>query len=252
MLEGTFMRRSIIAGNWKMYAVSIADANILATTIRNNVAKIPNVETILCPPTIWLSEVAQIIKKAPTIKLGAQNVCEEAEGAFTGETSVLMVKEVADYTIVGHSERRGIYGETNLDVNDKTLLALKAGLTPIICVGEKKKSAKSAQPISELKSALDGIPKKYYKNIIIAYEPVWAIGTGLNADAEYAAKVITRLREFVHADTPILYGGSVKSGNIAEYAKRPEIDGVLVGGASVRAAEFVKICKIWSETKDIK
>ena len=246
------MKRSIIVGNWKMYATSMADAHVLATSIRNYVADVKDIEIILAPPTIWLSEIAQIIGRSEKTKLAAQNIFYEPEGAYTGETSPLMIKEIANYVIVGHSERREHFGETNLEVNEKVIAALKAGLTPIICVGEKTKGSTIGQPLKELQEALDHIPKKHHPNIIVAYEPIWAVGSGENAEPDYVAKVATKLREIVNIHTPILYGGSVNSGNIGGYADRPEIDGVLVGGASVRAAEFVKICKIWSEAKSLR
>lgn len=246
------MKRSIIVGNWKMYATSIADAHILATTIRNNIAHIDSIEAILCPPTLWLTEISHIIGKSTKTLLGAQNMFNEINGAYTGEISPLMLKEIVKYVIIGHSERREYFGETNFDVNEKVISALKAGLTPIICVGEKKRIGTLRQPLFELSEALTHVPKKHYKDIVVAYEPVWAIGTGENAEPEYAARVITKLRELVHSETPILYGGSVKSANIKGYAARPEIDGVLVGGASVRGSEFVKICKTWSEMKALK
>ncbi len=245
------MKRSIIVGNWKMYATSMADAHILATSIRNHVADIRDIEIILAPPTIWLSEVAQILGQNNKTRLAAQNMFYESDGAYTGETSSLSVKEVADYVIVGHSERREYFGETDLETNEKVIAALKANLVPIICVGEKAKGSVIGQPLKELQEAIASVPKKHYKNIIVAYEPIWAIGTGKNADPVYVAKVVTKLREIVNINTPILYGGSVNSNNIAGYADRPEIDGILVGGASVRAAEFVKICKVWSATKSL-
>jgi triosephosphate isomerase len=249
------MKRSIIVGNWKMYATSIADAHVLATTVRNNLAHVDSIEAILCPPSLWLTEISHILGKSTKTHLGVQNMFNETEGAYTGEISPLMIKEIAKYVIIGHSERREYFGETNFDVNEKVISALKAGLTPIICVGEKKKVGTLRQPVSELFEALTNVPKKHYKDIIVAYEPTWAISDGVsgnNAEPEYAARVITKLREIVHSDTPILYGGSVNSSNTKGYAARPEIDGVLVGGASVRAAEFVKICKIWGETKELK
>lgn len=235
-----------------MYATSVADAHVLATSIRNHVADVRDVEIILAPPTIWLSEIAQIIGRSEKTQLAAQNIFYESDGAYTGETSPLMIKEIAGYVIVGHSERREYFGETDLEINEKVIAALKAGLIPIICVGEKTKGSTIGQPLKELQEALDHIPKKHFKDIIIAYEPIWAIGTGENADPVYVAKVATKLREVVNIHTPILYGGSVNSGNVGSYADRPEIDGVLVGGASVRAAEFVKICKIWSEAKSLR
>ena len=246
------MKRSIIVGNWKMYATSIADAHILTTSIRNHVADIKDVEIILAPPTIWLSEIAQILKQSRKTRLAAQNMFYEPDGAYTGEISPLMIKEVADYVILGHSERREYFSETDLEVNEKVVAAIKAGITPIICVGEKTKGSTIGQPLKELQEALAGISKTHHKDILVAYEPIWAIGTGKNADPAYVAKVVTKLRAVVSVHTPILYGGSVNSSNIASYADRPEIDGVLVGGASVRAAEFVKICKIWSETKSLQ
>lgn len=246
------MRRPMVVGNWKMYTEA-ADAHILATTIRNYVANIHGIEVVLCPPAIWLSEVLSVIGKGGKIHLGAQNMFYEPEGAYTGEISPLMIRDVAKYVIVGHSERREHFGETDLDVNEKVISALKAGLSPIICVGEKKKSVRyPSGVINQLKEALAHVPKKNYKDIIVAYEPVWAIGTGENADPEYAAKVITALREVVLRDSPILYGGSVNSKNAAGFGNRPEIDGLLVGGASLRAADFVKICSTWADKKSFK
>lgn len=250
------MRRPMVVANWKMYT-NASDAAILAITIRNNVAGINNVEVVLCPPTIWLTEVSSIIGKGGKVRLGAQNIFYESEGAYTGEISPLMVKDVADYVIVGHSERREHFGETDLEINEKVIAALRAGLSPIICVGEKKKSEKYPhEPVHQLKEALMHVPKKYYKQIVVAYEPIWAISTkenrNRNADVEYVVKVFSALRELVLRDSPILYGGSVNSTNAAEYALRPEIDGALVGAASLRASEFIKICGIWSESKSFK
>lgn len=247
------MRSPIIVANWKMYAESIADGSILATQIRNNAGKFQGVEVVLCPPSIWLPEIAQILKRGK-VKLGVQNMFYEKDGPYTGEISPSMVKEMALYVIVGHSERREHFGENNFDVNEKVLAALKSGLIPIICVGEKNKNSNLSQTIKELSEALHSVPKKDYGKVVVAYEPVWAIssyGKGDNADPEYVAKVITRLREYVDADTPIIYGGSVKSANAEGYAKRPEIDGALVGAASIRAADFIKVCQIWSEAKKI-
>ncbi len=246
------MRRPIVIGNWKMYTQA-ADAHVLATTIRNYAANINGIEIVLCPPTIWLSEVLSIVGKGGKIELGAQNMFYEKEGPYTGETSPLMIHDLAKYVIIGHSERREHFGETNLEVNEKVIASLRAGLAPIICVGEKKKSKQyPTEVVNQLKEALAHVPKKYYKEIIVAYEPVWAIGTGETADPEYAVKVIAQLRQLVLRDSPILYGGSVNSKNAAGFAARPEIDGLLVGGASLRASEFVKICATWAENKSFK
>ncbi len=244
------MKRSIIVANWKMYATSVADAHILATSTRNAVSDLKGLEVVLCPPSIWLSEIADILRRNTKTKLGAQNMFYEKSGAFTGEISPVMVKEIADFVIIGHSERREHFSESNMEINEKVLAALEVGLTAIVCVGEQKEGSDLAQPVKELRDALDHVPAKACRDIIIAYEPVWAIsnaGKGKSAEAAYVAKVVTKLREFVHSDTPILYGGSVTPENISEYAKRPEIDGVLVGSASTKIVDFTKICKTWAE-----
>ncbi len=242
------MRKPIIIANWKMYT-NLADAHILSTAVRNGTAKIEGVEIVLCPPVIWLLDICQIIKKGGRLKLGAQNIYSEPEGAYTGEISPLMVKDVADYVIVGHSERREYFNEKDFDVNEKVIAALRAGLRPVLCVGEKRKKDIPVEPLNQLKEALQHVPKSHFKDIIVAYEPIWAIGTGENAEPEHVARVLTLLREIIGPQTSLLYGGSVKSTNIKEYALRPEIDGVLVGGASLRAAEFIKICQTWSRSK---
>lgn len=243
------MRRPIVVGNWKMYTRA-ADALMLTTAIRNGTSRL-NTEVVLCPPAIWLSESRSIIGKGK-IKLGVQNMFYEPEGAYTGEISPLMVKDLAEYVILGHSERREFFGEKDFDVNEKVIAALHTDLTPIICIGEKKREKLPKQPLHQLEEALQHVPKSKYDRVIVAYEPIWAIGTGENADPEYTAKVITFLREIGLAKTPVLYGGSVKSSNVAGYARRPEIDGLLVGGASLRAGEFIKICEIWSHVKHFR
>lgn len=246
------MRRPIIVANWKMYTRA-ADAQVLATLVRNGIAHVDLVEVVLCPPAVWLSEISSIVGNGPKISLGIQNIFYESEGAYTGEISPFMARDLARYVIIGHSERREHFGETDFDVNEKVIAALKAGLSPIVCVGEKKKSTTNpTEVLHQLKEALMHVPKENYKDIIVAYEPVWAIGTGNTASADYAAKVISQLREIVLRDSPILYGGSVNSQNAIEFGSRPEIDGLLVGGASLRAAEFINICKVWADNKNFK
>lgn len=241
----------MIVGNWKMHTRA-ADAHILATAVRNYAINVPEVEMVVCPPFVWLSEVAHVLNKGKA-HLGAQNMYFELEGAYTGEVSPLMIKDLAQYVIIGHSERREYFEETDLDVNEKVIAALKVGLFPIVCVGEKKKSSRYPQKVvDQLKGALASIPKKHYKDLIVAYEPIWAIGTGMEAEPEYAAKVITQLRTVVKLETPILYGGSVNSKNTAGFAGHPEIDGLLVGGASLKAAEFCKIAQVWHDKKGFK
>jgi triosephosphate isomerase len=238
------MRRLIIAGNWKMNN-NLADAMVLATMIRNTVPVAAGFESIICPPTPFLYPISEIIHSSiKHLSLGAQNMYCEDSGAFTGETSPLMIKDICRYVIVGHSERREYFGETSELVNDKIVAALKHKMMPIICVGEAKKCPDSYKDAAkELKKDLKGINKADYGKLIIAYEPVWAIGTGKAATPEYAAKAITLIREIVGQKTPILYGGSVDSKNIATFTRRAEIDGALVGGASLKAKEFISICE---------
>lgn len=242
------MRRPLIAGNWKMYTRG-ADAQILATTIRNGVAGLEGVEVVLCPPSIWLSEVLSVVGRGGKVELGIQNIFYEPDGPYTGEISPQMARDLARYAIVGHSERREHFGEKDFDINEKVIASLQAGLVPIICVGERKRETLPKEPLNQLKAALEHVPKKNYKNLVVAYEPIWAIGTGENADAKYVAKVVSYLREVGLGETPVLYGGSVNSSNVEDYAKQPEIDGLLVGGASLRASEFVKICQVWQRNK---
>lgn len=244
------MRRLIIAGNWKMNT-NMADATILATVIKNRVEDLSGVEIILCPPAVYLSPLSEIISKdLKHLSLGAQNIHYARAGAFTGEISATMVKEYCRYVILGHSERREHFYEDSEFINDKIQAALKSKIKPIICVGEKRKNRDSyKEAASELKKDLAGVDKVDYKDLIIAYEPVWAVGALEPATAEYAAKAITIIREIVGQKTPILYGGSIDSGNIAEFTARPEIDGALVGRASIKATEFVKICQRAEKSK---
>ncbi|MCX6812087.1 MAG: triose-phosphate isomerase [Candidatus Berkelbacteria bacterium] len=246
------MRRPIVVGNWKMYG-ALSDALVLATAIRNGVENFSNLEAIICPPAIWLPEVAEVIsKKNDHISPGAQNIHYLSEGEYTGEISAPMVKDVANYVIVGHSERRKYFSETTEIISRKVAAAVDADLSPIICVGEEKVAADSAEKVSrDLKNLLVDIKKNEYKKIIVAYEPVYAVGAAEPANPEYCAKVIQKLREVVGYESPILYGGSINPGNVFEFVKRPEIDGVLVGRASLKASDFIKICRIVSEYKKI-
>lgn len=237
------MRRLIIAGNWKMNT-NLSDAIILATLIRNEAPEAKGYETIICPPTPFLYPISEVIHSGINhISLGAQDIFYEANGAFTGETSALMINDICRYVIIGHSERRQYCGETSEVVNDKIICALKHHLTPIVCVGEIKKTADSYKDAAhELKKDLKGISNDKFSKIIVAYEPVWAIGTGKAATPDHAAKAITLIREVVGLKTPVLYGGSVDSKNIASFTGRAEIDGALVGGASLKAKEFITLC----------
>ena len=245
------MRRPMVVANWKMYTRA-SDAYILATTIKNAVANIEGIEVVICPPSLWLSEIADVVKKDGKVNVGAQNMFYEPDGPYTGEISPMMVRDVAKYVIVGHSERRFYFHESDLDVNEKVLAALKFDLSPIVCVGEKTKSASIRDALEQLKEALQHVPKNSYKDIIVAYEPVWAIGTEHTAPLDHSVKAISMLREIIGRDSPILYGGSVNSDEVEKFARSQAIDGVLVGSASVRAATFVDICKKWSEGKSFK
>lgn len=245
------MRRPMVVANWKMNTRA-SDAYILATTIRNAIASIEGIEVVICPPAIWLSEIAQIIKKDGKVNVGAQNMFYEPEGAYTGEISPLMIVDLAKYVILGHSERRNYFHENDLLINEKVISAIKYGLTPIICVGEKSKTAPISDAVNQLREALNTIPKNRYKDVVVAYEPVWAIGGAKVASIDHIVKGMFKLREVVDRDTSILYGGSVNVEQVSELAKRPEIDGVLVGSASIRAASFIKICQDWAGAKSFK
>lgn len=256
------MRRPIIIANWKMNT-NLADATVLATTVKNKVGDF-DIDVVLAPPSIWLYPVAEVLEKSPkNIDLSAQNIWFTENGAVTGEISAEMVKSVAKYVILGHSERRRYFNETDELINDKIQSALKHNLIPIVCVGELKKQITKrgkgrpnntdirSDVVRQLKGALDGINRKSAEEIIIAYEPVWAIGTGEAATGAYAAEVVGNLRRFLAEKysksmserVRILYGGSVDSGNIREFTYQPEIDGALVGGASLKAKEFIEICR---------
>ena len=246
------MRRPLVIANWKMYT-SFSDAVVLSTAIRDGVENISGLEIILCPPAVWLTEIAHIIhKNINHLSLGAQNIHYMSEGEFTGEISASMIRDIAKYVIIGHSERRKNFDEDLPIISRKVAAAIDASLSPIICVGEKKQNQDSAsEVVKELKEEISDVKKEDYKNLIIAYEPVWAIGSEEPATPEYAARIITALREVVHFETPILYGGSVDAANVYKFVSRPEIDGVLVGRSGLKAKEFIKICRIVAEYKKI-
>ncbi len=249
------MRRPMVVANWKMYTRA-SDAYILATTIRNMLADVDGIETVICPPFVWLSEISEIVKRDGKVNVGAQNMFYENEGPYTGEVSPLMLCDIAKYVLVGHSERREHFGEHDLEVNEKVLAALKHGLSPIICVGERRKNDSADMAIKQLKESLTHVPKNRYKDIVVCYEPNWAISKGkANSEAapvDRALRTIGKIREIVLRDCPILYGGSVDQKSVLDFAKRPEIDGVLVGSASLRASVFIDICKTWADAKSFK
>lgn len=242
---------------------SLADATILATSVKNAVSDL-DVDIVLCPPFVWLYPVWEILEKSPkNLHLGAQNMWFTDMGAMTGEISPNMVKSLAKYVILGHSERRKNLFETNELVNDKVVAALENGLIPVICVGEIKKQALnkgkgrptkldvSSDIVKQLRCALNGVSLHDVEKIVVAYEPVWAIGTGESATGAYAAEMVSHLRNMLAQKynrplaerIKILYGGSVDEDNVKEFTYQPEIDGVLVGTAGLRASEFIKVCK---------
>jgi triosephosphate isomerase len=247
-------RKLFIAGNWKMNT-SAASAVSLANELVMAIGKTDAIDLAVCPPFVYMSAVKTALKGS-RIALGAQDMFYEADGAFTGEVSGVMLKDVGcHYVILGHSERRHVIGETDQLINRKIIKALADGLEVIFCVGElleERKSNKTMDVVRrQVKIGLDGVSKADAARITIAYEPVWAIGTGVTASPEQAQEVHAMVRGLV-AETydarlaeimRIQYGGSVKPSNAAELLKKPDIDGALVGGASLKATDFVGIVK---------
>jgi triosephosphate isomerase len=241
-------RTPIIAGNWKMNTLR-EGAIALATSVRERSDAVGAVEKILCPPFPYLRDVALAVR-GTTIKVGAQNAHWEESGAFTGETSITQIGEDAEYVIIGHSERRQFFGESDETVKRRVTAAIAHGLKPIMCVGEllaERNSGKTADVlVRQTRGGIDGIDIS--REFIIAYEPVWAIGTGLAADGATAEEAIALIRQTVREqagavadDIRILYGGSVTPDNIAEFMAQPDIDGGLVGGASLKPELFAGI-----------
>ncbi|MDD5120004.1 MAG: triose-phosphate isomerase [Candidatus Omnitrophica bacterium] len=246
------MRKPIIAGNWKMYK-TLKDGQELAVALRRELYKIENVDIVVCPPYTLLVTLADALE-ASNIAVGGQDLYWQDEGAFTGEVSPLMLKDAGcRYVIIGHSERRQFFGETNETVNNKIKASLKHGLTPIICVGENRQERESSNTFkvieSHIKGGLADISAEDILKTVIAYEPVWAIGTGLTATPEQAQEVhkFTRdllkkmYQEEISSQIRIQYGGSVKPENITELMSKPDVDGALVGGASLKADTFTQI-----------
>jgi len=256
------MRKTIIAGNWKMYK-TITEAIELANGLKRELFKIDSeiVDTVLCPAFTALSEVSEVIADTD-IQLGAQDVHWEEEGAFTGEVSCKMLKDAGcTFVIIGHSERRQYFGETNETVNKKLKAALKNAIFPIVCVGETLEEREKGLTFKVLddhvKNGLKDISEEEIARVVIAYEPVWAIGTGKTATPQQAQEVHKYIRDLlvkmynkdVAEALRIQYGGSVKPDNIAELMLQPDVDGALVGGASLKVDSFASIVKQASEVK---
>lgn len=248
------MRTPLVAGNWKMNK-TVSEATALVSQMLLGLQSVPSVERVICPPFTALMAISRLLE-GTGIGLGAQDLYWEASGAFTGEISPAMVKEFCQYVIIGHSERRTYFGETDETVNKKSKAALAIGLIPIVCVGETLAENESGQTAAvvtrQVKAGLEGIPVDQASKIVIAYEPVWAIGTGRASSGENANAVVANYirptlqslfgREVAEA-VRVLYGGSVKGDIAAEFFTQPEIDGALVGGASLKADDFVAITK---------
>ena len=251
------MRKPFIAGNWKMNT-TVTEAEQLVLEMFEKLNRVEGVEKVLCPPFVSLVAVNMMLQGS-SIKLGAQNMYFETKGAYTGEISPPMLSELCEFVILGHSERRWYFGETDEIVNKKVKAAVANNLKPILCVGERleeNEAGKTEEVINrQVTAALNGIEP--VGGLVIAYEPVWAIGTGKAASGEQAATTIQFIRDVVAKlwdksiaqDLRILYGGSVTGANIAEFISHPEIDGALVGGASLKAEEFVGIVEQTAKIK---
>lgn len=235
-------RTRLVAGNWKMYGSRESNRALLAA-IAGHAGNF-KAQCAVCPPFPYLAQVAEQLRGS-AVAWGAQNVSEHAQGAYTGEVSAAMLAEFGcRYAIVGHSERRQIYGETDAQVAAKFSAANAAGLTPILCVGETLAEREAGKTEDVVARQLDAVLTKVnFGNAVLAYEPVWAIGTGRNATPEQAQGVHAVLRKKVSADTLILYGGSVKPQNAAQIFAMPDVDGGLIGGASLVADDFLAILR---------
>lgn len=254
------MRRPFIAGNWKMHK-TIEEAVALVQELRVALEGVSGCDVTVCPPFPALAAVREALSGSD-IGLGAQNVHWEEKGAFTGEVSAPMLAGLCDTVIIGHSERRTLFGETDEWANKKLHTALAHGLKPILCVGEnlqQNQAGETEQFVGgQVRAALEGITTAQVRSVTVAYEPIWAIGTGVPATGEGANDTIggtvrgtlaALYGDDVAQAIRIQYGGSVKPGNIAEFMSQPEIDGALVGGASLRAADFAAIVKIGLQAK---
>jgi triosephosphate isomerase (TIM) len=246
------MRTPFIAGNWKMFK-TVRETVVFVTDLRAAVKDVAGVEIVVAPPFTAVHAAAEALRDS-NIGVSAQDLYWEKEGAFTGEVSVAMIKEAgAQFGIIGHSERRRLFGETDVMVNRKVTAAMAGGLTPIMCIGETLEERERNETLAvldrQLKGGLEGVAGERLVSVVIAYEPVWAIGTGRNATSAQAgeahAHIRTRLRQWFGGDAAercrVIYGGSVKPDNIRELIGEPDVDGALVGGASLDLKSFVDI-----------
>lgn len=254
------MRKPIVAGNWKMHK-TVAEAVELVRAMRRELNATESVESVICPSFVALPAVADALS-GTRISVGAQNMHWEEQGAFTGEIAPGMLEGWCQYVILGHSERRQYFGETDAGVNRKAHAAFAHGLIPIICVGEDLQQNEAGQTDAivraQVAAALSGLSADQVKSLVIAYEPIWAIGTGRNAEPADANRVIGVTIRGVIAElydegtaqaVRIQYGGSTKPSNMEGFMQMPDIDGALVGGASLKAADFVEMVKITARVR---
>jgi triosephosphate isomerase len=256
------MRKPILAGNWKMHK-TIQESEALIKGLKSELASFDHtgVDVVVCPPFTALSAVRAAIGPA-AVELGAQDMYWEPQGAFTGEVAPTMLAELCQYVIIGHSERRQYFGETDEGVNKKIHAAFHHGLSPIVCVGENLQQNRAGETVSfvggQVRAALQDVSGERARDLIIAYEPIWAIGTGVPATGEGANEIIQQAIRHVLTDLfgavvaaaiRIQYGGSAKPANIREFMSQPEIDGALVGGASLNAESFAGIVRGAIEAK---
>ncbi len=245
-------RKTIIAGNWKMNKVA-SELKPFADELKSIVPKAKWCETVVCVPFPMIPAAIKVFKDT-RVAVGAENLNENEKGAYTGEVSAAMLTDLGvKYVIIGHSERRQYYGETDILVNKKVHAAINAGLTPIICVGESLEQREMGVTMElialQVKSALAGVPDDKMRNVVIAYEPIWAIGTGKTATAEQAGEVGTAIRAIIRElygarvarSVTIQYGGSMNPANAAELLAQPDVDGGLIGGASLKPVDFAAI-----------
>ncbi|MGB0723708.1 MAG: triose-phosphate isomerase [Gammaproteobacteria bacterium] len=247
------MRKTLVAGNWKMNG-SRESIQALLDGIKAGIGDVGTTEVAVCPPAVYIAEVASMLE-GTGVAVGSQNICDQDSGAFTGEVSGAMLAECGcTYAIVGHSERRSLYGESDVLVAQRFAAAQRNGLTPILCVGELLEERESGQTEAVVARQIDAVLAvtgiEGFSNAVIAYEPVWAIGTGKTATPEQAQEVhafirgkLAALNGAVAEAIRIQYGGSMNAGNAAELLGQTDIDGGLIGGASLKPADFLTICK---------
>lgn len=254
------MRKNIVAGNWKMnldYEKGLSLFSEIVNMVKDEV--VGNQEVIVCSPAIHLYSIGKLASPVANVSVGAQNIHQAESGAYTGEISATQVKSAgADYVILGHSERRAYFGETDALLAEKTDAALKHGLSPIFCIGETKEEREGGNFFEVIKTQLEGgvfhLSATEFEKVVLAYEPVWAIGTGLTASPEQAQEVHAFIRETVAAkygaeiadNTTILYGGSANPGNAKDLFSQKDIDGGLIGGGSLKSRDFLDIVKVFN------